>query len=44
MNVVYKCYAVDTLTGVKLKKKVLEEEIQNIKTPLTMVPYLYYYP
>ena len=25
MNVVYKCYAVDTLTGVKLKKKVLEE-------------------
>lgn len=25
MNVVYKCYAVDTITGVKLKKKVLEE-------------------
>lgn len=25
MNVVYKCYAVDTLTGVKLKKKVAEE-------------------
>jgi len=26
MNVVYKCYAVDTLTGVKLKKKVAEED------------------
>lgn len=25
MNVVYKCYAVDTLTGVKLQKKVAEE-------------------
>lgn len=25
MNVVYKCYAVDTITGIKLKKKVLEE-------------------
>ncbi len=36
MNVVYKCYAVDTLTGVKLKKKVLEEGDQNIKTPLIM--------
>ena len=26
MNVVYKCYAVDTLTGIKLKKKVAEED------------------
>ena len=25
MNVVYKCYAVDTLTGVKLEKKVVKE-------------------
>ena len=25
MNVVYKCYAVDSITGLKLKKKVLEE-------------------
>lgn len=25
MNVVYKCYAIDSITGLKLKKKVLEE-------------------
>ncbi len=34
MNVVYKCYAVDTITGVKLQKKVAEMEY--IKTLLTM--------
>ena len=31
MNVVYKCYAVDTITGIKLKKKVLEEGDKEYK-------------
>ena len=33
MNVVYKCYAVDTLTGVKLEKKVgeLEEKVASLE-------------
>lgn len=32
MNVVYKCYAVDTLTGVKLQKKVAEDGVYKDST------------
>lgn len=38
MNVVYKCYAVDSITGLKLKKKVLEE---NETTPRDSTYYGY---
>lgn len=38
MNVVYKCYAVDSITGLKLKKKILEE---NETTPRDSTYYGY---